>query len=373
MIWHLKLAWSGVCIAAVWLWGCVGVAGMAQTFTVDPSRSSVSVSGRALGNAFKGQGPGSLTTTYSGTINSVIVGSTIAFPGGSAVTAANNGSWEPKVDGLPGKEPANYGATAGNFLASAKAAARDLQLDLTSLLPLPVTEGSFDASGLVFGVAAGSASALDVRITGLVQDSTRIPLTGLSTNAASVRGTLTTSGREQALTIPIDTQFFYDLAPPANNDTWLIFRGEVVATRMLSDELDPKTYPGWIALRCPGETDPDVIGPEADSEGDGIPNFVEFAFDLDPKVVDVLFAPLMARIDPAAPGVLTLEFVRPRGLLGVEYRWEVSVDMATWPPAGLEPVTTDLENGWERVTARDTVLIAEGGAARYVRLTVAYQ
>src|SRR5437764_14448403 len=64
----------------------------AVVLQIDPSRSIVNLSGSADGIAFQPQGPGSLTTKYSGTISTDIGGVSIAFTGGSNIIAANSGT-----------------------------------------------------------------------------------------------------------------------------------------------------------------------------------------------------------------------------------------------------------------------------------------
>jgi hypothetical protein len=84
------------------------------------------------------QGPGSLTTTASGTISADLIG---GFDGpaairmlGSDVIGVNNGSWLPGVAGVGGAEPANVGGQvdAGPSLGSAAAAVRNFHGDIVS-------------------------------------------------------------------------------------------------------------------------------------------------------------------------------------------------------------------------------------------------
>src|SRR5262245_40538661 len=75
------------------------------TFQVDPTVSSLTVSGTALGAPILTQGPGSLTTTYQGPLLVQLGSNTISFIGGSAVTANNSGNWQPLPGGAPGSAP----------------------------------------------------------------------------------------------------------------------------------------------------------------------------------------------------------------------------------------------------------------------------
>src|SRR5947199_351696 len=78
-----------------------------------PGRDSMAMTGSLAGAPFMAQGPGSLMTTYSGTVG---VGS-VNLPAGTltfdssatAISAAVSGSWMPRANGADGSEPANYG------------------------------------------------------------------------------------------------------------------------------------------------------------------------------------------------------------------------------------------------------------------------
>src|SRR5687768_18097916 len=82
-------------------------AAQSATFQVDPSASSLTVSGTAAGQPVQQQAPGSLTTTYTGPLFVQLSPDFINFPGGSAVTANNSGNWQPLPGGAAGSAPAN--------------------------------------------------------------------------------------------------------------------------------------------------------------------------------------------------------------------------------------------------------------------------
>src|SRR5689334_16563259 len=95
----------------------------ADTFTIDPAQSSLTVSGMVFGIAFNPQGAGSLTTVYNGTIQVAQTGGTIQFTGGSLIAAETSGSWKPLPGGGNGSAPADYGGLA-NIAGSAFVAFR---------------------------------------------------------------------------------------------------------------------------------------------------------------------------------------------------------------------------------------------------------
>jgi hypothetical protein len=197
-------------------------------FNLDPTQSSITLSGSVLNNAFKEQGPGSLTTSFSGTIAADVTGSMIQFIGGSAVDAQTNGNWQPQAKGAAGSAPADYGATAATPFATAFAAARNILVDVFSG-PLPITNGTFDSSKLAFGFPTNATSIIDYRVTGLLSTSGSKALLGLSTNRITTVATLTTTAAGETLTLPVDADFFLSLL--SNNDTIINLKGQLVATR----------------------------------------------------------------------------------------------------------------------------------------------
>jgi hypothetical protein len=181
-------------------------------------------------------------------------------------------------------------------------------------------------------------------------------------------GSLHTAGDVQTLTLPMQAEFFFELISP--DDTIVQLDGVLVATRQGGGGgAGENQFAGWIATRFPGVSDPAIIAPGADPDGDGILNVVEFAFGLDPMANNADFGPLDARIDPAAATVLSSEFVRPKGLLGLTYVVEAANGLSGWLPLAGSPVITDLGDGMERVAWRDTEPISNA-AQRFLRLVV---
>ena len=153
-------------------------------FTIDPSQSSLAVSGTvmtSIGNGdLREQGPGSLVTTYEGTIAADVDtdnGLITFLSDSSAAVADISGTWEPNVGGGSGSAPANYGAQTTISFASAKAAIRNLVTSASSdplaLNPsdtgytfpsnqnLLITQGDLDYtySASFFGSGHGTVSA----------------------------------------------------------------------------------------------------------------------------------------------------------------------------------------------------------------------
>jgi hypothetical protein len=128
---------------------------------------------------------------------------------------------------------------------------------------------------------------------------------------------------------------------------------------------DPAVFADWQALTWPGVGDPATIGPDADPDGDGRGNFLEWALRLDPT-----------RPDPFQPGLLRdgdflLFTYQRRKTAPGEASWRVEwsdtlgndwtdLDVVTAPPNALDATR-------ESVTAS---VPAGNQARRFVRLRV---
>lgn len=199
-----------------------------KTFYLVPEESTVTLSGQALGLDIKEQGPGSLTSRFQGTIQAAIEGNHIQFVTGSDIDALTNGNWEPLPGGASGKAPADYGGTASSLiLGTAKAAVREVELDLMSS-PIPLTNGVFDASTLVFFFPTNTISSFDYRISSflLTKEGSEL-LGGYSTNKVAAGASLVSDNGAETLTIPIEAEFFFELLSP--NDTRIKLQGQLVA------------------------------------------------------------------------------------------------------------------------------------------------
>ncbi len=341
------------------------VGAAAAVFTIDSARSSINLSSKVLGFACQEQRAGSLSTKFEGTIHANATDVSIVFSGSSLVSAQNSGSWEPKANGDSGSDAANYGGKASaGLLGSALAAVRNIQLDVTSP-PLTLTGGRFDSGSLLYQFLLNSKGALDYSVAGFVPMKGSIPLAGLATNRVTTQATLTTSGNIQTLTIPVTADFFFKLV--SANDTTLTLTGQIVATRTVETGGSP--FGSWVASSFPGVADPNVVGPGADPDQDGIPNLVEFAFGLNPANRDPAFAPLKASLSSAIPVQRVMEFIRPKGLTGVNYQLVGSDDLKAWTPLSTNPEIIDLGGGREKVVVRDMPPVA-ADRRRFVLLNV---
>jgi hypothetical protein len=201
------------------------------TYTLDPTASSLSVSGDLAGTPAQQQSAGSLITSYSGTIHADRGAGTIQFLSGSSLDAAlQSQNQEPRSDGGSGAEPADYGRTAigGTIAVQVVEALRDWNFGLESDNPINVTGSTFTGSDVGMAVASGESFWMygtqsgDKDFSGL-----------FAFNSASTPPTLSTSGSIETLTLPLRGQWGYGVQ--TTGDSSLVFSGTIVATRTVPE------------------------------------------------------------------------------------------------------------------------------------------
>jgi len=200
-----------------------------------------------------------LTTYYTGTIETDLADTTIAFVGGSQIVALTNGNWEPRPNGVAGSAPANYGEMAVTAFVNGKAAVRDILLDLTGS-SLAVSNGMFPSQGLEFTFPPTATSAFDYAYTTAFggSGSGRLPITGTLTNAVNTDATLNTQGAELVLTIPVDIAGAATVQSP--NDLQYRLQGELVAKAAASVPLRINSFQlslgqlGFTIATTPGQS-----------------------------------------------------------------------------------------------------------------------
>jgi len=216
---------AGVCSFGATLFLPGRVQAAPEVFTIDSSQSQISLSGTVAGFPMSPQGAGALATTYSGSINADISGSTIQFTGSSAIIAKINGVWQPAVGGTPGSAAADYGAQISIYgIYTGYGAARNVILDLNSP-SLTLSGTNFDSSALVFSFALTSGAEFDYTTP---FGSGYVPLAGNSTNSIANGAYLSSNGATQKLVIQFNTPFTFSLV--TQNDTTLTLTGQIVAT-----------------------------------------------------------------------------------------------------------------------------------------------
>lgn len=184
-------------------------------FVVDPSNSSAIASGAAGGSPIQEQGPGSLTTSYSGaTIADLdLDAGTILFRPETVVAAANSGNWQPRRGSFPGFDPANYGGRVTVLIFIVRAALRDGVFSTFTDQPLPLTpigEGLYSFASTQSVVVISGAFDYNGDVVG----SGSQDLAGFSTHNTAAPGALRDFGDGTfGLTVPVDLTLTAEVSP----------------------------------------------------------------------------------------------------------------------------------------------------------------
>jgi hypothetical protein len=287
------------------------VVGETALFTVDSDASNLAITGLVLGNALKSQAANSLTTTFGGEIHAVLSDSQIVIQPESIIDANPSGDWSPLPGGKSGKAPADYGGKATVFIASADAAARNIEFSLSSdNIALAADGAEFPVNTMTIAIPEESAAAVDIAVGGFLPLNTSQALNGLSgENSSDSNATISVQDNIQTISIPIKTDVSFRVISP--NDATLTFTGMIVASRELPSEPEPPIV------------EPEPVTPPV------------------PPVVVVPDTPPTLAINQLNPGEiqLTWDAVADRS-----YNIESSSNLSDWNTVG-DSVTTDSESG----------------------------
>jgi hypothetical protein len=204
-----------------------------RNFAVVTAQSSIAISGTVTNTTFgtapiTQQGPGGLTTTYSGTIKTDREAAAIEFVDGSVVTANNSGSWQPLPDASDGSSPANYGARAG-FLggfAIVNFAGRNLVAGLVGSPTAVDGSGQFDLASTSIVFASGDL-AYRGPFGNPVGTATLATQAGALSGSGTFVSTMQNGTTTETITLPVNATFQF--AADASTSINLTLTGQVVA------------------------------------------------------------------------------------------------------------------------------------------------
>ena len=177
------------------VYGVAESAAVATQFVINPSESSLTMSGTALGATIQEQLLGSLTTQLQGALfaDLSVPNQVTLYAGGHVDPVAQPGPF------IPGNAPAQF-SDAGTLSGQpAYGAYRNLEFSQSTTSVLSIdSQGNLSGTGLSFNTSAGQ---LDYILQGLT---TSLGMTGLSTtNQSSLQGTIQPYGNGYKLTIPL--------------------------------------------------------------------------------------------------------------------------------------------------------------------------
>jgi hypothetical protein len=229
--------WAAVVLAAVL--DAAPSSAVERVYTLDPNQSSIAISGSVRTSAgtsqIQSQGPGSLTSDYSGTIRSDRANNTIQFLAGSSIDATVSGNWQPLATGAAGSAAADYGGRVSFLfgIVTINFAARDFVGDLSSG-PLPIdVNGDFSLSTTTVSFLNGNLAYRST--TGDAGSESVVGESGTMSGTGSLTTQTRTEGVFEILSIPINSSFMIPVEDSTTVNLQLM--GELVATAMLPDDL----------------------------------------------------------------------------------------------------------------------------------------
>ncbi len=118
---------------------------------------------------------------------------------------------------------------------------------------------------------------------------------------------------------------------------------------------------------------PAISGDNADPDGDGVVNLLEYALGLDPRTPGRAGLPMVSRTTVGSSSYLTLTYTKVKADTDLTYVVEVSGDLQTWNSgsAYTTDVSTVDQGTTQQVTTRDRTPVT-AGARRFMRLRVAH-
>ena len=105
------------------------------------------------------------------------------------------------------------------------------------------------------------------------------------------------------------------------------------------------------------------MAPAEDGDGDSVPAILEYAFNLDPASPDggamapggSAGLPAVTVEGQATNAYLTIEFLRRRNAVDLDYSPQFSQDLTNWVAPGAVLSVSPVNGDWERVIVRDAV------------------
>lgn len=188
-------------------------AAQAIGFTIDPASSSLSLSGELVtplvGQSVASQGAGSLTTSFSGSINTLVdfAASSILFrEAGTNVDAAVSGNWLPLPGGGPIAAPADYGGQFNAFVDTLFITIHNMIGTLSTAAPLSLAgtgATSFDSTQQL-RFTSGTVDYFPPGILGSIIGAGSVNLVNLTAANTASDGSLEDLGSgNYRLTVPI--------------------------------------------------------------------------------------------------------------------------------------------------------------------------
>jgi beta-glucanase (GH16 family)/regulation of enolase protein 1 (concanavalin A-like superfamily) len=195
-------------------------------------------------------------------------------------------------------------------------------------------------------------------------------LTGTATSANSTTWSLVSGPGSATFANPNNPATTVNFSQPGNyalrllssNASGTVSRALAVTA---STPLDPAIFADWQQLNWPGQSNPAIIGPDADPDRDGLRNFLEWALHLNPAASDP-FAPNLAHKGAVLDFTYTRRKTAP-GEATFTVEWSDTLAPGSWSNAG---VTEEILNSNATLQTVKASMPVPGAAQRFIRLRV---
>lgn len=158
---------------------------------------------------------------------------------------------------------------------------------------------------------------------------------------------------------------------PSGNDRNYFVRISSIATAIEAAIPDSSHYADWHIEHSLYDTNTDA---NVDTDADGIPQLLEFAFGGDPNSNDRSILPTQQLVVAGQDTYLELSVTRPINIQGITYTAQTTSDLNNWPSdaQGIDnaaPTPVDNGDGTETLTYRRSQPLTDTGLA-FIRMTV---
>jgi len=169
------------------------------------------------------------------------------------------------------------------------------------------------------------------------------------------------AAHQAATSATFDTPGDYLLRLSATNPT-----GTASADLPVTVAPNPSRFPDWQTIHWPGVDDPAIVGPNADPDGDGLANLLEFALLLDPATPAAWSGKL-----ELSGNLLAFTYTRARHATGLSYHveWSDSLAPGSWSGQDVQQTVVPPDSDPDRQTIQASAP-AGGGTRRFLRLRV---
>ena len=144
---------------------------------------------------------------------------------------------------------------------------------------------------------------------------------------------------------------------------------------IVADYVVATPYTTWQAryFTAAQLANPAVSGDDADPDGDGIPNLVEYALNLNPEQANTQGLPVVGRTTAGGQQYLTLTYTAVIAATDITYVAQVCGDLASWASGtgytALVSATNNADGMTQTVVMQDLTPVSSANA-RYMRLKV---